>query len=91
MGARAGWGVLTLFACGLVGFAAGPQVRAAEPKEEAVEAELLRDLDLLRETNMAQQGEFFRHMKFLERLRFLESLKFLEGSPPTEPATEEGK
>ncbi len=86
---RPGWRILALFACGLVGFAAGPQ--AAETKEEAIEAEMLKDLDLLRETNMAQQGEFFRRMRFLERLRLLESLKFLEGSPPTEPAAKEGK
>jgi len=88
---RPGWGVLALFACGLVGFAAGSQVSAADPKEEAIDAEMLRDLDLLRETNMAQQGEFFRLMTLLERLRLLESLKVLEGSSPTEPATEEGK
>ncbi len=88
---RPGWRILTLFACGLVGFAAGSEVRATGTKEEAIEAEMLKDLDLLRETNMAQQGEFFRRMKFLERLRLLESLKFLEGSPPTEPAAKEGK
>jgi len=83
--------VLALFACGLAGFAAGSRARAAEPKDEVLEAEMLKDLDLLRETNMAQQGEFFRRMKVLEYLRLLESLGFLEGSLPPEPAAKEEK
>jgi len=85
------WWVLAFLACGLVGFAAASEVRAAEPTDDVVEAEMLRDLDLLRETDMAQQGEFFRRMEVLERLRLLESLRFLEGSPAQGPATKEEK
>lgn len=85
------WWVLVLLTCGLSGFAAAARVQAAEPKDDAVEAEMLRDLDLLRETDMAQQGEFFQRMGVLERLRLLESLRFLEGSPAQGPAMKEEK
>lgn len=83
--------IVALSACGLAGFAAASRVRAADPKEEAVEAEMLKDLDLLRETNMAQQAEFLRRMTVLERLRLLESLGFLEGSASPEPQMREEK
>ena len=83
------WGILALFACGLVGVAAGSRVRAAEPKGDAVEAEMLKDLDLFRETNMAQQREFLGRMRILERLQLLESLRFLESTPPPDPAVKE--
>ena len=85
------WGILALFACGLVGFAAGSRVRAAESKDDAVDAEMLKDLDLFRETNMAQESEFFGRMRILERLRLLESLRFLESAPPPDPAVKEVK
>lgn len=83
--------MLALLTCGLSGFAGASRVQAAEPKDDVVEAEMLRDLDLLRETNMAEQGEFFRRMSVLERLRLLESLRFLEGSPAQDPTTKEEK
>ncbi len=91
MGTRRAWRMLALFASGLVGFAAGSRVRAAEPTDEVVEAEMLKDLDLLSETDMPQPGEFFRRMRVLEYLRLLESLRVLEGSAPSEPATKEGQ
>jgi len=83
------WWGLALLACGLVGFVAASRVQAAEPKDDVLEAEMLRDLDLLRETNMAQQGEFFQRMGVLEQLRLLESLRFLEGSPAQGPTMKE--
>lgn len=91
MQTRRRWRVGVLLAAGLVGLVAVPRARAAESKDEVVEAEMLRDLDLLRETNMAQQDELLRHMRVLERLRLLESLGFLEGSPTQGPATKEEK
>ena len=90
MGTRR-WGILALFACGLVGVAAGSRVQAAEAKDDAVDAEMLKDLDLLRETSMAQQSEFLRRMRVLERLRLLESLRYLEGGPPADPAVKEAQ
>jgi len=85
------WSTLALVACGLAGFPAGTRARAAEPKGEAIEAEMLKDLDFLREANMVQQGELYRRMRVLERLRMLESLGYLEGSPSAEPESKEKK
>ena len=75
MAAGVGWRMLAVFACGLVGVAGGTRAWAAEAKDDAVDAEMLKDLDLLRETSMAQQSEFLRRMRVLERLRLLESLR----------------
>jgi hypothetical protein len=82
--------MLALLASGLVGLGTASRAWAAEPKDEIIEAEMLKDLDLLREADMAQQGELFRRMRIMERLRLLESLGFLEGSMPHDPATKEG-
>lgn len=91
MATRLGRGAVALFACGLVRFAAASSVGAAEPKDEVVEAEMLRDLDLLREAGQGRSGEFFRRMRVLERFRLLEALRLLEGSMPSDPALKEGK
>ena len=82
--------MLALLASGLVGLGTASLAWAAEPKDEVIEAEMLRDLDLLREANMAQQGEFLQRMRIVERLRLLESLKFLEDAAPPDPARKEG-
>lgn len=105
MAMRPTWRALLLVACGLVGLAGRvpmpdgyPRVsvgavraRAAEPKDDAVEAEMLKDLDLLREVNVARDGELLKRLRFWERLRLLERLKYLEGTTRTEPAAKEGK
>ena len=72
------WGILALFACGLVGFAAGSRVRAAESKDDAVDAEMLKDLDLLSEVEVAKDRELLQHLRFWERFRLLERLRYLE-------------
>lgn len=82
--------MLALLASGLVGLGTASRAWAAEPKDDVIEAEMLKDLDFLREANMAQQGDFFRRMRIVERLQLLESLGFLEGSTPADPATKEG-
>ena len=105
MAAGAGWRMLAVFACGLVGIAGrvpmpdgyprasvgAVRAWAAETKEEVVDAEMLKDLDLLKEVNMAQQRELFRQLSFWERLRMLERLRLLESPTAPDPAVKEEK
>ena len=92
MAAGAGWKMLAVFACGLVGVAGRvplpdgyPRARvgavrawAAETKDEAVDVEMLKDLDLLSEVNVAKDREFLQRLRFWERLRLLERLRYLD-------------
>ncbi len=72
--------------------AAGAAERGAAPKPaaapEAVEAEMLRDLDLLASPDHARDREVARRMGLFERLRMLESQRAQEaaGSPARDPA-----
>lgn len=78
MAARAGWKMLAVFACGLVGFAGGTRAWAAETKDDAVDAEMLKDLDLLSEVNVAKDRELLQRLRFWERVPLLERLQYLE-------------
>jgi len=60
-----------------------PGGRAGTP--EAVDAEMLRDLDLLSSPDYARDREVARRMGFFERLRMLESQRVQEAGP--EPAS----
>lgn len=61
---------------------AGPAGRGEAP--EAVDAEMLRDLDLLVSPSYARDREVARRMNLLERWRLLESPEAgdADGSPP---------
>lgn len=67
--------------------------RAGAP--EAVDAEMLRDLDLLSSPDYARDREVARRMGFFERLRMLETQRAQEAvsgpgsasSPPSPPPT----
>ena len=69
-----------------------PGGRAGAP--EAVDAEMLRDLDLLSSPDYARDREVARRMGFFERLRLLENQRAQEAasgpgpasSPPPPPA-----
>jgi hypothetical protein len=85
MAAGAGWKMLAVFACGLVGLTgrapvpgAGMRAWAAETKDEAVDAEMLKDLDLLSEVNVAKDRELIQRLRFWERVGLLERLRYLE-------------
>jgi hypothetical protein len=71
---------------------AAAQERPAPPRRstqpEAVDAEMLRDLDLLTSPDHARDREVARRMGLLERLRMLEIQRAQEaaGEPPREPA-----
>lgn len=74
MPAWIGWAGLALLAfSGAVG--AGAAEPAATPKAtgDAVDAEMLRDLDLLTSPDYARDREVTRRMGLLERLRMLEN------------------
>ena len=71
----------------------GPGGRAGAP--EAVDAEMLRDLDLLSSPDYARDREVARRMGFFERLRMLENQRAQEAAggpesvsapPPPTPA-----
>ncbi|HEX9747862.1 MAG TPA: hypothetical protein VGB86_05585 [Methylomirabilota bacterium] len=57
--------------------------RAGAP--EAVDAEMLRDLDLLSSPDYARDREVARRMRFFERLRMLESERAQEASSSAAP------
>ncbi|MEK7364448.1 MAG: hypothetical protein AAB016_10790 [candidate division NC10 bacterium] len=85
MAAGTGWKMLAVFACGLVGFAdrvpmpeAWVRAWAAETKDDAVDAEMLKDLDLLSEVEVAKDRELLQRLRFWERFRLLERLRYLE-------------
>ena len=63
--------------------AAGDAVKSAPggADGEAVDAELLRDLDVLSSRDYARERELARRVPLLERLRLLETLRMLEGQP----------
>ena len=65
--------------------AAEPGGRAGSP--EAVDAEMLRDLDLLSSPDYARDREVARRMGFLERLRMLENQRAQEAASGPEPAS----
>ena len=54
---------------------------------EAVDAEMLRDLDLLTSPDYARDREVARRMGFLERLRMLESERAQESTSGSGPAS----
>ena len=62
-----------------------PGVRAGA--SEAVDAEMLRDLDLLSSPDYARDREVARRMGFFERLRMLESQRAQEASSGAGPAS----
>jgi hypothetical protein len=93
MAAGGAWKMLVAFACGLVAFAGArvpmpdgyPRVSvgavrawAAETKDDAVDAEMLKDLDLLSEVEVDKDRELFQRLRFWERFRLLERLQYLE-------------
>lgn len=85
MAAGTGWKMLAVFACGLVGLTgrapvpgAGMRAWAAETKDEAVDAEMLKDLDLLSEVEVAKDRELLQRLRFWERFGLLERLRYLE-------------
>jgi hypothetical protein len=53
---------------------------------EAVDAEMLRDLELLASPDYARAHEVARRMTFFERLRMLESERARESGPAPAPA-----
>jgi hypothetical protein len=66
---------------------AAPNKRAGAP--EAVDAEMLRDLDLLASPDYARDREVARRMGLLERMRMLESPEAHDatgGTPQAPPA-----
>ncbi|MBI3030822.1 MAG: hypothetical protein HYY64_15060 [Candidatus Rokubacteria bacterium] len=78
MAAGTGWKMLAVLACGLVGIAGGTRAGAAETKDDAVDAEMLKDLDLLSEVEVANDRELLQRLRFWERFRLLERLRYLE-------------
>ena len=54
---------------------------------EAVDAEMLRDLDLLSSPAYARDREVARRMGFLERLRMLENQRAQEAASGPQPAS----
>lgn len=60
---------------------------------EAVDAEMLRDLDLLESPEYARDREMARRMGFFERLRMLENERAQESAsrPGPDPAAERAK
>ena len=58
--------------------------RAGPP--EAVDAEMLRDLDLLTSPDYARDREVARRMGLLERMRMLETERAQEAAGPAAPA-----
>ena len=54
---------------------------------EAVDAEMLRDLDLLSSPDYARDREVARRMRFFERLRMLESERAQEAASGPGPAS----
>ena len=77
--------MLAVFACGLVAFAgrvptsdARGRAWAAEMKDDAVDAEMLKDLDLLSQVEVAKDRELLQRLRFWERFRLLERLQYLE-------------
>lgn len=78
MAAGTGWKMLAVFACGLVGVAGGTRAWAAETKDDAVDAEMLKDLDLLSEVEVSKDHELLQRLRFWERFRLLERLRYLE-------------
>ena len=83
--------MLAVFACGLAGVAGATRARAAEVKDEVVEAEMLKDLDLLREVNVPRDRELLQRLRFWERLPMLERMGMLEITPAPEPSGKEEK
>ena len=87
----AGRAALALLALAGAGAAEGAG-RGATGPTEAVDAEMLRDLDLLDSPDHARDREVARRMRFLERLRMLEIQGAEETAarpapaPPSEPA-----
>jgi hypothetical protein len=65
---------------------AAPSRRAGAP--EAVDAEMLRDLDLLSSPDYARDREVARRMGLLERLRMLEVERAQDGAGPSPRAPE---
>lgn len=83
-----GWpaGLALLALAGASG--AGAAERRAWDAPEALEAEMLRDLDLLESADYARDREVARRLRFLERLHLLESQRDQEpaGRRAPEPA-----
>lgn len=75
----------------LAGVTSAPAAeRGATPRRagvtEAVDAEMLRDLDLLESPDYARDREVARRMGFLERLRMLERQREQESAAAPMPA-----
>jgi hypothetical protein len=65
---------------------AAGNVRAADRRDPAPDAEMLLDLELLKDPEFAKQRDLLRKMPLIERIRVLENLPLLERDAEAVPA-----
>jgi len=94
--ARRGWRVASALAATLLGLASQAHAadvkppQAAPPPGDAVDAEMLRDLEVLNNPDYARDREIAKRMSFFERLRVLEAMRAANNQPPATGASQPG-
>jgi hypothetical protein len=78
------WGITGFSIVSLCCFPSSARGEARDPKPEAPDAEMLKDLELFRQANLAQERELLRILHLLNKIPLFEQLR-MESPPPRNP------